>query len=146
MIRNCHGRTLPDLSFSEDGYIRLTFQHLCMLGFSQRTTVADDELREDLRQRHFPAVGAGYCDWLDTDGPAQVCIGWAWFAIAHDAPRLLAPGGFSSNIMIVSGSGRDVGPGCTNDLLAAWLSAQYWQRDCAGAMPDSSQNHIASIH
>jgi hypothetical protein len=134
------------LDYSEDGYIRLTFQQLCALAFARRTTIEDHELCEDLRNRDIPAVGAGYCDWLDIKAPAQVSVGWAWFVIAHDAPRLLAPGGFSSNVMIVTASGRDIGAPLTNELLAAWLSMQRWQRGHTGASPDNWRPGPTSVH
>lgn len=146
MIRTSHDPILPDLGYSEDGYIRLTFQHLCALGFARRSTIDDDELRAELRDRDIPAAGAGYCDWLDVSAPAQVSIGWAWFALAADAPRLLAPGGFSSNIMLIAGDGRDLGPVGTNELLAAWLSAQRWQHARAGSTPDRWRPGITSTH
>jgi len=115
------------LEWSEDGYIRLTFQRFCQLSFARRLTIADDDLRSDLVAQDVPAFAAGYCDWLDISTPVRISIGWAWFATDPESPQLLAPGGVSSNVMITSPDGSDLGPSKTNELLKSWLSSQCWQ-------------------
>lgn len=117
------------LEYSEDGYIRLTFLRLCQLPFPKRVTIRDDDLRNELLAQGVPAFSAGFCDWLDESTPVQVSVGWAWFVPACDARLFLAPGGMSSNVMITSPDGRDLGPARTDDLLKAWLSARKWQAD-----------------
>ncbi|HZP66208.1 MAG TPA: DUF4902 domain-containing protein [Rudaea sp.] len=115
------------LGYSDDGYIRLTFRRFCRLSFAQRVTVRDDDLRADLLARDVPAFSAGYCDWLDVSTPVQISVAWAWFALERDAPPLLAPGGISSNVMITSVDGRELGTAKTDELLRSWLSSQRWQ-------------------
>lgn len=129
---------LPHLEYSEDGYIRLTFQHFCRLHFSRRSLFDDNDLLDELLERDIPAVRAGYCDWLTSGEAALVSVGWTWFVTAPDAPRLLAPGGFSSNAMITTSRGLDLGPTRTHELLAAWLSGQTWQND----RPPVSRNRL----
>lgn len=117
------------IRWSEDGYIRLTFQRFCCLSFAQRMTITDDDLRSDLLAQDVPAHSAGYCDWIDVSTAVHVSVGWAWFATGQGAPLLLAPGGLSSNVMITSADGNDLGPAKTDELLRAWLSSQRWQDD-----------------
>jgi hypothetical protein len=127
MARPSNWFTPDNFEWSEDGYIRLTFQRFCKLNFSQRLTIADDDLRSDLLAQDVPAFSAGYCDWLDISTTVHVSVGWAWFATDNNAPQLLAPGGMSSNVMIMSPDGYDLGPAKTDELLKAWLSSQAWQ-------------------
>lgn len=117
------------IRWSEDGYIRLTFQRFCRLTFAQRMTITDEDLRSDLLTQDVPACCAGYCDWIDISTSVHVSVGWAWFATSHGAPQLLAPGGMSSNVMMTSLDGMDLGPAKTDELLKAWLSSQSWQDD-----------------
>jgi len=133
------------LEWSEDGYIRLTFQRFCQLSFARRMTIADDDLRSDLLAQDVPAFAAGYCDWLDISTPVHISIGWAWFATDPDSPQLLAPGGVSSNVMITSPDGSDLGPGKTNELLKAWLSSQCWQEG-PRRRADSVRHEPLSVH
>jgi len=123
------------IDYSQDGYIRLTFQHLCALRFSRRTLMDDGDLCEELLEQDIPAFSAGYCDWLDVSTPARISVGWAWFVTTSGATRLLAPGGISSNVMITSADGRDLGAAMTGKLLHAWLSGQSWQHDSLPAGP-----------
>ncbi len=134
------------LEYSEDGYIRLTFQQLCTLQFSQRQTINDDDLREELVEQDVPAMGAGYCDWLDASTAVQISVGWAWFVTAQDAPQLLAPGGLSSNVMITSADGNDLGPSKTDELLRAWLSGQAWQNNGPFARVAANEPDSISVH
>src|SRR5262249_11413573 len=90
---------------SEDGFVRLTFQRLCRLPFARRLSVYDAELRGDLIAQDVPAHRAGYCEWIDVSTPLRITVGWAWFATDAETPHLLAPGGFSGNVMITSDDG-----------------------------------------
>jgi hypothetical protein len=126
---------VADAASYEDGYVRLTFQRLCRLPFARRMSVCDAELRGDLIAQDVPAQRAGYCEWIDTSTALRISIGWAWFATDTDTSQLLAPGGFSGNVMIVSDDGSDLGPSKTNELLKSWLSAQIWQQGLREAWP-----------
>ena len=146
MSRSIRWPAAECISWSEDGYIRLTFQRFCRLSFSQRMTITDDDLRTDLLAQDVPAYCAGYCDWLDVSTSVQVSVGWAWFATDQGAPQLLAPGGMSSNVMITSLDGQDLGPGKTDELLKAWLSSQKWQ-NARQRRPDEVGEHEGlSLH
>jgi len=92
-------------------------------------SITDEDLRSDLLTQDVPAYCAGYCDWIDISTSVHVSVGWAWFATARGAPQLLAPGGMSSNVMMTSADGIDLGPAKTDELLKAWLSSQAWQDD-----------------
>ena len=146
MSRSIRWPAAECISWSEDGYIRLTFQRFCRLSFSQRLTITDDDLRTDLLAQDVPAYSAGYCDWIDVSTSVHVSVGWAWFATDQGAPQLLAPGGMSSNVMITSLDGQDLGPAKTDELLKAWLSSQKWQNE-RQRRPDEVIDHEGlSLH
>lgn len=113
--------------YSADGYVRLTYPCFCKLLFRHRTSISDDALLEELTSQNIPAVRAGYCDWMDDSTMAQISVGWAWFASAEGVPELLAPGGVSSNVMLVCGRGRDLGWLRTDQMLQRWLSQRQWR-------------------
>jgi hypothetical protein len=117
----------PVLEYSENGYIRLTYATFCRLHFPKRLLIEDDDLRRELIDQELPAFCAGYCDWVDDTTTVQVSIGWAWFMSGGEASQRLAPGGFSSNVMFVSGEGSDLGVAKTSELLETWLSEISWQ-------------------
>jgi len=127
MVRTSEWTSPECPEWSEDGYVRLTFQRFCRLSFTQRLIIPDEELCRDLQARDVPAFGAGYCDWLDTSTPVRISVGWTWFITAEGAPQCLAPGWVRSNVMITSPRGYDLGVLKTNELLKAWLSSQIWQ-------------------
>ena len=140
------------LGFSDDGYIRMTLQRLSELYFAQRTSITDDDLRNELRDQDVPAYQAGFCDWISVGAATHVCIGWAWFTVGRDAAVLLAPGGISTNVMLTSQDGRDLGMAKTNELISAWLSSQPWQNDVRPGgskvqdKPDANSEPLRRLH
>ena len=114
-------------AYSGDGYVRLTFPQLCRLKFDKRQMFIDEELLQELLDQNIPALDAGYCDWLDDSTSVQISVGWAWFTIRRNPSRVLAPGGVSSNVMLMSADGSDLGTNRTDELLQAWLSARAWE-------------------
>ncbi|WP_168170856.1 DUF4902 domain-containing protein [Rhodanobacter sp. C01] len=112
---------------SLDGYIRLTFDAFSSLHFRRKLAWEDKDLQQDLIVEDVPASCAGYCEWA-TDGALPVSIGWAWFGVA-DGRRFIAPGGISSNVMLVTQASYDLGTHRTDELLRAWLSGESWQND-----------------
>jgi len=110
---------------SLDGYIRLTFDAFSSLNFQRKLVWEDKGLQQDLIVEDVPALCAGYCEWA-TEGALQVSIGWAWFGLA-DGRKLIAPGGISSNVMLVTQTSYDLGMHRTDELLRAWLSGESWQ-------------------
>ncbi len=134
------------LEYSEDGYIRLTFHQFCSLQFSHRLTMNDDDLRDELLEQDVPAFSAGYCEWRDISTSVQTSVGWAWFVTADDTPELLAPGGLSSNVMITSVGGNDLGTAKTDELLRAWLSSQRWQKNTHFTHSARCESDSLSVH
>lgn len=122
---------------SEDGYLRLTFRCFCLLPFVSRRSLIDSDLRDDLRAEDVPAVHAGFCEWVDVSTPTPVSVAWAWFRAEEDGPLMIAPGGVSTNVMLVA-DGRDLGVAKSNELLRAWLSQLAWQRDVQMAQRPSA--------
>ncbi|MDR3443925.1 hypothetical protein DyAD56_11035 [Dyella sp. AD56] len=109
----------------QDGYQRLTFQDLQLLKFKDLMAFEDPTLCSQLNAEGIAASIAGFCEKLALHGDAQVSIGWAWFCI-KDCNKWLAPGGVSSNIMLVDASGYDLGVKPTSDVLSDWISSQAW--------------------
>jgi hypothetical protein len=111
---------------SLDGYIRITFDAFSSLNFQRKLAWEDKGLRHDLIVDDIPASCAGYCEWATDETPDQVSIGWAWFSLA-DGRIFIAPGGISSNVMLVTQASYDLGMHKTNELLQAWLAGEVWQ-------------------
>jgi hypothetical protein len=118
---------LQNSDSSADGYIRLTFSTFLAIQFDHRLAWLDNDLRNELVLEDVPAFRAGYCEWVAAAGPPQVSVGWAWFALSNDGQVFLAPGGISSNVMVVNSRGHDLGMRKTDALLHAWLSSHPWQ-------------------
>lgn len=113
------------LSYSFDGYFRLTFNAFTRLNFIHKSAWEDTDLCRELRADNIPADRAGYCEW-DTGGSRAVSIGWAWFAI-DGGGMFVAPGGVNSNLMLITQKRYDIGVSKTTELLRAWLSSVSWQ-------------------
>jgi uncharacterized protein DUF4902 len=111
---------------SLDGYVRMTFDALSNLNFQRKLAWQDEGLQQDLIVDDIPASCAGYCEWATEEAPPQISIGWAWFSLA-DGRTFVAPGGMSSNVMLVTQTGYDLGMHKTNELLHAWLARESWQ-------------------
>lgn len=120
-------RGLP-LSISVDGYIRISFDIFSSLDFPQRRAWDDPALCEELVQVDVPAFRAGYCEWATERLPDQISIGWAWFR-PPSGRTLLAPGGISSNLMLIGRGLHDLGSHKTQELLQSWLTGEHWQQD-----------------
>ena len=111
---------------SADGYVRLPLSSLMALSFTHRVAWLDNELLNELRAENVPALEAGYCEWNTADAQ-QVSLGWAWFTVCANGVTLLAPGGISSNVMLIDAKSRDMGANQTESLLRAWLASLEWQ-------------------
>ncbi|MBB6241118.1 MULTISPECIES: DUF4902 domain-containing protein [unclassified Rhodanobacter] len=110
---------------SLDGYIRMTFEVFSRLNFIRKLSWEDHNLIENLIPEGIQASCAGYCEWA-TSGTHHVSIGWAWFALP-DGRQFMAPGGISSNVMLVTQNRYDLGMERTSELLSTWLSTEQWQ-------------------
>lgn len=109
---------------SIDGYIRMTFEAFAELDFIQRWSWEDSGLSEDLILDGIEVLSAGYNEWA-TGGSCRVSVGWAWFD-SPDGRRCIAPGGVSSNVMLVTPRCYDLGSTKTGELLRAWVSTADW--------------------
>lgn len=119
---------------SFDGYIRITFDTFSSLDFRQKRAWEDEELRDELVEEDVPAFRAGYCEWATEDSPDPVSIGWAWFRLANGR-TFLAPGGISSNVMLIAHANHDLGTCRTQELLHAWLTGENWDLDTILSAP-----------
>jgi hypothetical protein len=127
MISMSTSSHLQDFESSRDGYIRLTISAFLDLQFDLRSAWLDEDLREELVLDDVPAYCAGYCEWMTMVGVPRASIGWAWFRSTVDGQAFLAPGGISTNVMLVTLGGQDLGTRNTDSLLQSWLSNQPWQ-------------------
>lgn len=109
-----------------DGYVRITFDALSELAFVRKHAWEDEDLRTDFVRDDIPACKAGYCEWIADHIAQQISIGWAWFGL-KDGRIFLAPGGLSSNVMLVSPEHYDLGMHRTHELLQCWISDEAWQ-------------------
>ncbi len=121
------------ISHGADGYVRLQFNAFCALAFEQRTLFADEDLRDELIDEDLPVFTAGYCEWSDASSGVIVTVGWAWFTTEAFGTKYMAPGGVSSNVMLLSRERHDLGMRRTQELLTAWLVSKPWQIDAVVA-------------
>jgi hypothetical protein len=117
------------ISQAADGYVRLQFNAFCALTFEQRTLYTDEDLRDELLDEDLPVITAGYCEWIDANCGVVVTVGWAWFTTEAFGTKYMAPGGVSSNVMLLSREGNDLGMRRTQELLTGWLVGKPWQID-----------------
>lgn len=110
-----------------DGYIRMTFSDFCTLSLKQDIAWPDPSLLEELRGLGVSVESAGYCEWAGDRTIPRVSLGWGWLRHANTAAPVLAPGGISSNVMLRTPNGYDLGAKLTEELLASWLHSQPWQ-------------------
>ena len=115
------------LTLAPDGLVRLSFNELCSLRLHPCMIWSDDDLRMELSESGIELVDAGYCEWASEMGVPQVSIGWAWYQGEPGQGMALAPGGISSNVMLRSQTGYDLGTGRTEELLQDWLAQLSWQ-------------------
>jgi hypothetical protein len=127
MKKNISSASVTRISQAADGYLRLQFNAFCALPFEQRTLYADEELRDELLDEDLPVATAGYCEWTDDSCGAVVTVGWAWFTTEAFGTKYMAPGGVSSNVMLLSREGNDLGMLRTQELLTGWLVGKPWQ-------------------
>jgi hypothetical protein len=109
-----------------DGYVRLSFDELLQLDFNQKSIWEDQGLLEDLVEEDVHASKAGYCEWATRLDGQNISIGWAWFE-ARDSRVCLAPGGLSSNLMLITPKRYDLGMQKTFALLQSWLEGVDWR-------------------
>jgi Domain of unknown function (DUF4902) len=115
-----------------DGYVRLTFCALLGKTFEYRRAWLDAQLSAELVSEGLPVDQAGYCEWLSDITGAGLSMGWAWFKLVPSAEVFLAPGGISTNVMLVTHKHFDMGHRKTQSLLRAWLSNQTWKPATVG--------------
>ncbi len=112
---------------SFDGYVRLSFDELLKVDFNQKSSWEDRTLVDDLAEEGLHACNAGYCEWAARYDGENISMGWAWFE-TKDAQICLAPGGLSSNLMLITSKHYDVGMHRTSKLLQCWLDGVDWRR------------------
>lgn len=135
-----------DFTVSEDGYIRLSLASFLALRFDERIEWQDEDLRMDLGLEKIAAFRAGYCEWACATKLMRVSVGWAWLEESPPGGVVVAPGGISSNVMLVNPHGRDLGARRTESLLRSWLSFLKWCPDqVASSFEEALQLHAASL-
>ncbi|GAB3260425.1 DUF4902 domain-containing protein [Chitinimonas naiadis] len=117
------------LTLAPDGLVRTDFSHLRALPFRPHLSWTDDLLREELCMQGLPAILAGHDEWASDTGPLSISIGWTWLQTDEGSPIELAPGGFSTNLMLRDVYGYDLGQQQTEALLQTWLHRIDWQFD-----------------
>ena len=94
--------------------------------------MASEDLYAELVEGGIRPRAAGYCEWISEKIQPRISIGWAWFLPNSTERHALAPGGISSNLMLRTKTGYDLGPRETKELLRDWLSGQHWQAGLDG--------------
>ncbi|MGQ5524302.1 DUF4902 domain-containing protein [Chitinimonas sp. PSY-7] len=115
------------LALAPDGLIRLTFADLCNIPLRQHMIWQDTDLLLELKGLGIKPSLAGFCEWVSDTATPQISIGWAWFLPSTTERAILAPGGVSSNVMLRTQTGYDLGSTKTAELLLAWVTSLDWQ-------------------
>ncbi|WP_158228862.1 DUF4902 domain-containing protein [Chitinimonas sp. BJB300] len=115
------------LALAPDGLIRLTFADLCSTPIKQLMVWQDTDLLNELKDWGIKPSIAGFCEWVSETTAPQISIGWAWFLPSTTERPILAPGGVSSNVMLRTQTGYDLGSQKTAELLLAWVTGLEWQ-------------------
>nr|WP_235366441.1 DUF4902 domain-containing protein [Burkholderia pseudomallei] len=109
-----------------DGYVRLSLPQLARVSLAPICAAADDQILSELWDLGIGALRAGYCEWIDAHGAAPTTLGWSWFVDVERIWRIV-PDSLTSNLMIISAKGYDVGPANTRQCLLNWLTKFDWR-------------------
>ncbi|MDN5925060.1 MAG: DUF4902 domain-containing protein [Xanthomonadales bacterium] len=137
-----HSENSPAVLEPLPGYVRMTIATFDSLTFPQRMAFEDEDLRLELAQEEPRVLQAGFCDWVDATAQTRVCIGWAWCLQFGDPCERLAPGGFSSNVLLLGDDGSALGQDHTDQVLRDWLASQAWQ---GSLVKDGGYHHLRDL-
>lgn len=111
----------------EDGYVRLNFQALESVEFVHLMSRLDEDSDDADALSTDLCVISGYTEWISTTAPA-ITIGWDWqLEVSQVGPRYVSVGLPRSNIMLLDGEQRDLGPDRTGTLIKTIVDSLRWQ-------------------
>ena len=116
----------------DTGYIYLTVDELCAGALVHLISGVDQECPLRIATGATATAITGYTEWI-SQGERILTLGWDWqMHTIGDAVRLQRVGPPSSNLMLQSPSGRDLGHARTVELLNAYVDAFDWQHATLG--------------
>lgn len=111
----------------EDGYVRLNFQALESVEFVHLMSRLDEDSDDTDASSTDLCVISGYTEWISTTAPA-ITIGWDWqLEVSQVEPQYVSVGLPRSNIMLLDGEQRDLGPDRTGTLVKIIVDSLRWQ-------------------
>ena len=114
---------------SDTGYIRTTFAQLQQVRFVHLVSGIDEDGPPDAAESASSTVICGYTEWI-SQGGMVITIGWDWQMLPEGRgcclKRISPP---SSNLMLQSPSGVDLGPKRTAVLLETIIDNFNWQTE-----------------
>lgn len=116
---------MPALSAGIDGYVRLPLPQLALLSLTPICVDVDDAILSEIWDLKIAALRAGYCEWAETHLWAAVTLGWSWFVDIQNTMRIV-PDSITSNLMITSIEGYDLGPLDSKTCIQNWIATLDW--------------------
>jgi len=116
----------------DTGYIYLTVDELCARALVHLISGVDQECGLTCAAGATATAITGYTEWV-CHGERVLTLGWDWQMHAiGDAVRLQRVGPPSSNLMLQSAAGRDLGHDHTIALLNDFVDGFDWQHATLG--------------
>lgn len=122
--------TLPSLTVSTDGYIRLTLDELQAVALMHLSSGLDGSEAMQSPGATIATDITGFTEWVSQGTPA-ISIGWDWEMTGQDSQcRLHLLNHPRSNLMLIQNSNRiDVGQRANLALLKEFVNQLLWQDD-----------------
>ena len=110
-----------------DGYVRLTLHALLAIPLAHLISGVDEDPPGCDNTGATSAAISGYTEWISTTVPT-LTIGWDWeLCTRRSPPSYLRLGPPRSNVMLIDGRQRDLGPAETEAGLESLIDATEWQ-------------------
>lgn len=117
------------ITLSEDGYVRVSYAGLQDTPLIHLLSGLDEE-DLDLGQSESNVCNiTGYTEWVSTTVPV-ITIGWDWrLEVAYGYPLYVRDGPLRSNLMLMDGKQRDLGPYESARYVEKVVDSIAWQQE-----------------
>jgi hypothetical protein len=118
-----------EFPMSDTGYIYLTFAQLQEVCLVHLISGMDEDGGPDQLDAAVATAITGYTEWI-SEGNVTITIGWDWQMLPDKKTiRLYRVSEPSSNLMLQSANGIDLGPKKTTILLETFIDGINWESE-----------------
>jgi hypothetical protein len=114
---------------TDTGYIRMSYDQLQTISLVHLVSGVDEDGPLGAPDSASSTAISGYTEWI-SQGGLVITIGWDWQMLPENRgfhlKRICSP---SSNLMLQSPTGDDLGPQKTAILLETFIDAFNWQSE-----------------